>query len=844
MTSIQGSIWRKWDLHFHTPSSYDYQNKSVTNQDLIDKLVANNIEVVAITDHHTIDVARIQELQSLGKDQITILPGIEFRSELGGSETVHYIGIFPEDCDLTDVWTKLSGTREITASDIASKGDENIYCDLADTAKIVHKLGGLITVHAGSKSNSIESLKSAKLINRKIKSDLIFESIDILEMGKIKDLDDYASIIFPALKYELPLITCSDNHDIANYPDDGFTWIKGNPSFETLRQSLYEPHSRVLVAKFKPIDPLRRISQVKLTFPDDSKIATEGSISDFCFRGREYAIHFSPNLTCIIGGRGSGKSTLLNLLHEKIYPTKNTFFDDNKLSDSQGPISITDYVNIDEGEEDLQIEFLQQNQIEQFAADPEKLTEATYGRLLKIDTERAILNAEDKATEYSASLERIIGLHNKRKDTSKHIHSLSKSLATNKRIVASLANEDYNALTKGLKSLSAVNDEIFRAYNRFKEYTKALRSLRSTEGDLPFPSTFDELSQELAAEVISSVEKYEQDSRANSEKSKFHANKPLIEAKKKAIEEYLKDKGLTQESLNDATNATEQVETLSNEIGFYESELENIESGISEFTENTSIADDYNGTVTTLLDPINKILSELGSHVKPIRLEYAFDQTSMIADIHDYLLEIYVSEYDGQRRLESIKKAFEGLDFNVLPDQVEFLGLIDTNNKPGLSLHTFFTDTDNYKIFLFEVKRKLSDIVKYKTINVFYDNKPIAATSFGQRCTTAIVILILLGNTPIIIDEPEAHLDSLLIAKYLVGILKTKKLERQIIFASHNANFVINGDSELIHILDMGEDGRTCITSSTIENLEHRDRLLGLEGGKEAFKLRETRYGI
>jgi hypothetical protein len=24
-----GSTWRKWDLHFHTPSSFDYQNKAV-----------------------------------------------------------------------------------------------------------------------------------------------------------------------------------------------------------------------------------------------------------------------------------------------------------------------------------------------------------------------------------------------------------------------------------------------------------------------------------------------------------------------------------------------------------------------------------------------------------------------------------------------------------------------------------------------------------------------------------------------------------------------------------------------------------------------------------------------
>lgn len=70
----KGSVWRRWDLHFHTPASYDYKNKGITNKQIVDALVAANIRVVAITDHHTIDVPRIRALQELGKDKITILP--------------------------------------------------------------------------------------------------------------------------------------------------------------------------------------------------------------------------------------------------------------------------------------------------------------------------------------------------------------------------------------------------------------------------------------------------------------------------------------------------------------------------------------------------------------------------------------------------------------------------------------------------------------------------------------------------------------------------------------------------------------------------------------------------
>jgi len=53
------------DLHFHTPSSYDYANKAVTNDDLVKGLTDAGIVAVAITDHHLIDPIRIKELQSL-----------------------------------------------------------------------------------------------------------------------------------------------------------------------------------------------------------------------------------------------------------------------------------------------------------------------------------------------------------------------------------------------------------------------------------------------------------------------------------------------------------------------------------------------------------------------------------------------------------------------------------------------------------------------------------------------------------------------------------------------------------------------------------------------------------
>src|ERR1700726_1516202 len=88
-----GSTWGKWDLHFHTPSSFDYQDKGVSDEQIVEALIKAGLDLIVITDHHFIDVSRIKHLQQLAGDRLTVLPGIEFRSDLGGKDKVHLIGI-------------------------------------------------------------------------------------------------------------------------------------------------------------------------------------------------------------------------------------------------------------------------------------------------------------------------------------------------------------------------------------------------------------------------------------------------------------------------------------------------------------------------------------------------------------------------------------------------------------------------------------------------------------------------------------------------------------------------------------------------------------------------------
>ena len=294
----RGSEWRKWDLHFHSQSSHDYQDKSVTDEELIAGLLEKGVKAVAITDHHKIDGTRIKNLQALAKDKILILPGIEFSSELGGSELMHYIGIFSENADIDYIWKRLQVHCKIDDADIERRGGyEKVFCDFKETAKLIHELGGLVSVHAGKKSNSVERLKNH------IKDDLeVNKCIDILEVGKETEQEDYHKIVFPNIERLIPIILCSDNHNIKSYSTKQNLWIKADLTFEGLKQIIYEPEELVYIEL--------SVSKSK----NDADVIDRIEIKNSNHWFEEEPILLNENLVTVIGEKGAGKTALADFV--------------------------------------------------------------------------------------------------------------------------------------------------------------------------------------------------------------------------------------------------------------------------------------------------------------------------------------------------------------------------------------------------------------------------------------------------------------------------------------------------------------------------------------------------
>lgn len=311
MNDPRGSLWRRWDLHFHTPSSFDYECPGVSNKEIVDSLLAAGIAAVAVTDHHVIDVQRIHDLQAIGNGKLTVFPGIEFRSDQGG-RPIHYISIFPEDCDLEHVWTTLQGSLGLTPTAIKEKGgDDAVYVPIENGATATQELGGIVSIHAGAKSNSIEGISNREQFQQRIKYDITSKYVDLMEIGQLRDIDRHLNIIFPDIDLEKPLVLCSDNHDANHYSVKAPLWLRADPTFRGLLMVLKENQDRVFIGDRPP--ELIRVQQNPTKYIRNISFGRKDSApaTERWFSG---PTPLNTGLVAIIGNKGSGKSALSDTL--------------------------------------------------------------------------------------------------------------------------------------------------------------------------------------------------------------------------------------------------------------------------------------------------------------------------------------------------------------------------------------------------------------------------------------------------------------------------------------------------------------------------------------------------
>lgn len=334
----RGSEWRKWDLHIHSKYSKEASAK-LEIKDIFTKAIDNNISVVSITDHSNVDgldeVWETWEKEQYNgkpiKEQIDFLPGVELRTERG-KHSVHALAVFPKyikgkKVDKKYLEAELLHPLELTVSKIEESGGGSYEKGLFEKCVTFEKfsdkmkeIGGLILVHASRKSNGIEkemahSKEDAtehELLNTlgDEKEKIMRNWVDICELpnSEEKSLDDRN---FYFNEFGKPCVVFSDSHE--SYPGEKFSWIKADPTFEGLKQVIFEPRDRVCLEP-EP-DSMQRVSTHRTKYLDEIYITQTSSYDEH--RGvwfKDVTIPINHEMVAIIGNKGSGKSAIADIV--------------------------------------------------------------------------------------------------------------------------------------------------------------------------------------------------------------------------------------------------------------------------------------------------------------------------------------------------------------------------------------------------------------------------------------------------------------------------------------------------------------------------------------------------
>ncbi|RVY81205.1 TrlF family AAA-like ATPase [Helicobacter pylori] len=849
----KGSSWHKWDLHAHTP--YTHLNKAYQccEEEFIQKLCDSKIDCIELTNYFKFNEKEFELKEKIEKRGIKVFYNLEVRLDYQNKEDqcLDFHIIFSDkvtqqeiDNFLRNADANVGGTEKKLADlekDDFDKAvvnfDQLLECLEKESLKLRGKylLGFLSRGHGSSRSSS----NYEKIVK---KVHFLIHSSDKQENLK-KDREFW-------LKYNKPLIQSSDAHEEEQI-GKRYTWIKAEKTFEGLKQIIYEPETRVSIGEEKPQDPLYKIDSVGLNFDEEVKTTNEQDDTPFCYAGFNETLFFSPNFTCVIGGRGSGKSTLLQLIASAI--KNKSFVKGLKHETIQKYIEIQPDIDIMDS-----VEYLAQNEVEEFATNVSKFTEAIFNRIdskssgKPKELEKQITKGIEKFDEQIAYWQE----KNKLEEQLKESEKIRKKYQS---IVDAFTDKDYLDKKAKLQAKYQSLIDLKQSKEGFWTFIKELKRVVNFDSkeNMEEKNNYDKVYNQLKQDICKKIEEIDtnrENGCFNSEDEKIRTLGAEHEALSQEIREFLKEKGVSDESIGDIRNANDHLANIKMDINGLEHEIKEIANKIKGFSYG-----DIDKNIEEFKDQINEKLSKINSafeeisknhkEVKPITIEYRLNE-DIFEEVFEDFDKLVDKDFKIQKHQSKIKEYLKeiGLKDIINKQHAEFIEELynSIDNKKAAFYETMkdiFDREIHFQIYRLLILKHLRNVEKYKIFEVRYDKRALNETSFGQKCTAVLVVLLSLGSNPIIIDEPEAHLDSALIANYLVTLIKKQKQKRQIIFATHNANFVLNADAELIIQLK-NENNKIVVQSFMIESDAYKEDLLKLEGGEKAFKDRERRYGI
>lgn len=703
---------------------------------------------------------------------------------------------------------------------------------------------------------------------------------------------------FSSLK---PCLWGSDAHSFEKLfkPDlNRYTWIKSNPTFEGLKQVVYEPDQRAKIDENKPFDKTSYLVIDKFRFIDNS--------SKKIFPPTW--IYLNQDLNVIIGGKSAGKSLLIYHLAQAI--------DKNQVENKTSLVAASDYADFKK-ENPFNLEVVWRDETINKLTDD---AEATNNQITFIPQLYINHLAEKQGEKHLDELiENILLQNNDYKEKITLIfHRINDSEAEIKSQIENfiqLKNEylEINKAKTSIGNKEKIDDEIKNIAKEIEKLRKSAgfsESQNKTFTDLNTKYKFIDDKKSYYSAASKSVQEFADSISDLRPKINDVIQKKFSEYTTEGVEQYLLKH--LYDSINSSIDESfKKFEILSNDysvaltnkISKLEDIIEDIATNLKPFQEKIKNQKLLENLSKRLKIEKNKII-EINAKTKELNkiVERARQINSEIIENYKIIFDSYI-EVESELQLDKYKKISEDLKLQStlhfdLSKFQSFTGLFDGRSRLSQSFPTAFNDKEEFIFtkdthlgnikFIFGKIREIEKLgLRIKTSTTEYDlyakllgnyfkidykiiyrGDNILKMSPGKRGVVLLELILHISNAthPILIDQPEDNLDNRTIYDELKHFIIDKKKERQIIIVTHNANLVVSTDSENIIVANqsgqqIGKDKREFTFEYVSGGLEKtfinedeagilykygiREHVCDiLEGGKEAFKKREQKYGI
>jgi len=847
------------------------------NQKLLDVALENDIKVIGLADHGNVDA--VDAIKTLFNEHgVIVFPGFEIAS----TEKAHFVCLFSEETSTVQL------NRYLGALGLTNPANGVWPSNLGgnDLIARVEKLDGFIYAAHCTHASGVLSQKLVHVWqDPQLKAAQILGTLDEL---KNEENNPYRQVLLnkdPNYHREVPvgIINAKDVAEPKDLADPRASCLikMTCPCFESFKLAFQDPDSRVRLNSDIDEKYFSRIESLKIT---------GGYLGGL-------DIDFSEHLNAIIGGRGTGKSTLLESLrfaldilpigqrakkeHEGIikenlgrskarielvvrsskmngrqFKIARRYGEDSTVVDAEGkPSSFTakellpgielygqneiyEIARDARSQGLLLARFLEAGQTEDESRIQHALSTLAGNRSKLINTQQALADLEDEVARIPKLEEQIdqfksLGIEEKLK--------VVPLLETEKRLLKRVLEEELANLNQAFESVKdSLPDTTFLSDNAIGKLPH--------QADLVFiRNELDKLSGNASVLLKQWDERYLESQEATTNAvSKVNAaivdEEALLE---NTFKELPASEGKTGRQVGiEFQQLLKDIEQIRPKKVL----VENQKRLLVELTQQRqSILNDLSAIRAERSARFERALKKLNRKLKG-KMRLTVEPEADRQPIIDFLIGCNL-ENIGPGRLKWIASAD---DFSPvkLAQRIRQGSDFLTNANWGVTTtvaESMARLSPQDVLCIEEIELPDSVCIELNTAHTGAENfRPLDKLSTGQQCTAILHLLLLQNKDPLIMDQPEDNLDNAFIADRIVDELRTAKIGRQFIFATHNANIPVFGDAEWIGVLEATGESASMPKESQgaidVPNVKKKAAEI-LEGGKTAFNQRRAKYG-